>query len=459
MDIHTVYLLMLSDKFQKDEIEKLALEATEQIKYSIQFLTEDLQQMGFSTDHAQLTAIQIAPKPILYSLIIRNRILDDPVLVPEFPNSKAGRLKEMAYRKLQYQLLAPEFTAFLFDQIIDEYNAENENTLVKAMIDEADRKINSDPDFYYDKILRLLNICFQKENDYLKQIESENLTALGLLVPLIFRHQKAGASKEEIKDLLYTVSDVLTHEQIASNAFNKGKFGSTNYKRPVDYLDHIQGVTTHQNDNPVDTVARGILRNQGLLMVAISQYMIIRSPFYYDRSAGNFDLLRKPRITPIRKILLESPKLIRLIRFFELIVRAGDDVGDLEIDRQTLTPNCILLGSEGIQTLMKASGIEDESYSSTSIDPDGKLKKDFLSFFKRVVKGSASNNQLLAELKNLKTRGINQIGIRTDHTSIDDSHLLARILNEVAYGAIFNAIFNDTNAENMGNSLLQESIN
>ena len=66
---------------------------------------------------------------------------------------------------------------------------------------------------------------------------------------------------------------------------------------------------------------------------------------------------------------------------------------------------------------------------------------------------------MLRELKELKFLGMKQIGVKTDLTSVDDGHLLGRILNEVAYGAIFNAIFNDNDAEEMGNALMQESIN
>jgi hypothetical protein len=456
MDIRIIFLLMLKDKFGEEEIDKLALEASEQIKFSLQFLYEDLVEMGFSEEHAQLTARQIAPKPILYSFIIRNRILDNPELVPFFPDTKNGRIKEIAYRRLQYQLLAPEFTAFLFDQIIDEYNPENECTSVKKMIDQAREKISRHPDFYFKKIQRLWDICNKKNLDVSTAVKDDNLTALKLLVPLIQNHQKAGATRQEIEDLLYTVSDVLTHEQIASNAFDKGKFSKNSFVRPIDYLDYIQGNHDKVEDNSIETVARGILRNQGLLMVTISQYMIIRSPFYYNRSAEAYGLLRKPGITPVRNILGKNPQLIKLIRFFELIVRTGDDVGDLELDTQTQTPNCVILGFAGLDILLKASGIESEEDKS-DIDPDGVLKKNFIEFFHRVVNGGSSNAKLLRELKELKFLGMKQIGVKTDHTNIDDSHLLGRILNEVAYGAIFNAIFNDSAAEEMGNALMQES--
>lgn len=459
MDTRIVFLLMLKDRFSEDEIEKLALEASEQIKYSVQFLAEDLKMMGFSEEHANLTATQIAPKPILYSFIIRNRILDNPVLAPLFPDTQEGKIKELAYRKLQYQLLAPEFTAFLFDQIIDEYNPENESTPVKKMIDEARESMSDQPDFYFKKIHRLWNICCENKGNIQERVIEENLTALSLLIPLITSHLKAGSGKQEIEDLLYTVSDVLTHEQIASNAFNKGKFSNTLFKRPVDYLDFILGNNAQVQDNARDAVARGILRNQGLLMVSISQYMIIRSPFYYDRSAESYNLLKKPGINPIRKILLQNPKLIQLIRFFELIVRTGDDVGDLELDTHTQTPNCVLLGEQGLATMLKASGIEGENQNNSDIDPEGILKENFVEFFQRVVKGASPNAQLLRELKELKFLGMKQIGVKTDLTSVDDGHLLGRILNEVAYGAIFNAIFNDNDAEEMGNALMQESIN
>lgn len=457
MNLRNIYSLMLRDKFGDAEINKLALDAEEQIRYSIRFLIKDLQKMGFSEKHAKLTAIQIAPKPILYSLIIRNRILDDPELIPDFPDNYLGKQKEIEYRRLQYQMLAPEFTAFLFDQIIDEYNDQNENSDVKKMVDHASHEISRTPDFYLQKIKQLEALCMKKNHISDEDLADKGLNAFRLLVPLIYIHKRAKATNQEISDLLYTVADVLTHEQTVSSAYNKGRYYQDSFLRPTDFIDFVNGESQSMSDTPIDTVSRGILRNQGLLMVAISQYMIIRSPIFYDRVSGSFGLLRKPGVLTVRDILHQNTKLIQLIRFFELIVRAGDDIGDLEIDRKAQAPNCILIGYQGLKTLLHASGIEAESRDK-EIDPSGKLKEAFLAFFQKAMNGQVGNNSLLTELRDMKELGMAKIGILTKMKSVDDSHLLACILNEVAYGAIFNAICNDIHAENLGNEVMNTYI-
>ncbi|MEZ4829142.1 MAG: hypothetical protein R3C61_23085 [Bacteroidia bacterium] len=443
MDLRAIYSLMLRDKFRDEEIDKLAQEAEEQIRYSIRFLMEDLEKMGFSSSYAKLTAIQIAPKPIIYSLIIRNRIMDDPVFVPDFPDNLYGIRQKQAFLKLQYQLLAPEFTAFLFDQIIDEYNSQNEETAVKKLIDFARTNLIVHPDLYLEKIQRLLTLVLENSTVPDALLDQHGLQPLRLLVPLIELHKKARSSVQEITDLLYTVSDVLTNEQIASNAFNNGKFSQQEFPRPVDFIDSLSGTTYQEKDAALSTVARGILRNQGLLMVAVSQYMILRSPIYFDRVSETFGLLRKPGGTTVRQILTQTPRMVQLIRFFELVVRAGDDIGDLEIDRKAQAPNAILLGKEGFENLLMASGISEELT----------FRKAFLRLFDQAVNGITPKEKLLSELKELKANGILHLGIKTDFSNLDDSHLLAKILNEVAYGAIFNTVYNDVDAENMGNQL------
>ncbi|MDX2248860.1 MAG: hypothetical protein SF052_18880 [Bacteroidia bacterium] len=444
MDLRAIYSLMLRDKFGAEEIEKLAQEAEDQIRFSIRFLIEDLIKMGFSSSHAKLTASQIAPKPILYSLIIRNRILEDPVFMPDFPGTTAGIQQKYAYRKLQYQLLAPEFTAFLFDQIIDEYNSQNEETAVKKLIDFARGFLIYNPNLYLERIRTLFSLVLKNKIITDQILEDHNLQALRLLVPLIELHKKAKSSDQEISDLLYTVADVLTHEQIASNAFNKGAYVKTPFPRPVDYIDSILNIHVSDKDSALNTVARGILRNQGLLMVAVSQYMIIRSPLYFDRVSETFGLLRKPGSTTVRQILEQNSQMIRLVRFFELVVRAGDDIGDIDIDRKAQAPNCLLLEEPGVNKLLEASGISREI----------SLQNDFRNLFDRAIKGTETKEKLFTELKNMKAKGMIHIGIKMDFTAVDDGHLFAKILNEVAYGAIFNAICNDVDAENMGNHLL-----
>ncbi|MEZ4771737.1 MAG: hypothetical protein R3D00_01060 [Bacteroidia bacterium] len=448
MDLRAIYSIMLRDKFRDEEIDKLAQEAEEQIRFSIRFLVEDLEKMGFSPTYAKLTAAQIAPKPILYSLIIRNRILEDPVLMPDFPSNITGIRQKLAYRKLQYQLLAPEFTAFLFDQIIDEYNSHNEETAVKQLIDLARAQLIDHPDIYLKKIHKMLHLVLESRIVSDKMVEENGLQALRLLIPLIELHKKAKSSEQEISDLLYTVADVLTNEQIASNAFNKGVFESVQYPRPVDYIDSICETSYSGKDSPLHAVARGILRNQGLLMVAVSQYMIIRSPIYYDRVSETFGLLRKPGNTTPREILLNNPQMIRLIRFFELVVRSGDDIGDIEIDRKAKAPNGILLGDSGLQMLLEASGIANEAA----------ICEEFIQLFGQAANGLETKETLLGKLKQMKANGIQRIGVKTDFSAIDDSHLFAKILKEVAYGAIFNTIYNDVDAENMGNNLINSPI-
>src|SRR5258708_10124771 len=91
-------------------IQTLLSESTQQIAYSIEQMTRDLEtSMGFSSAYASLTAQQIAPKPTLYSFLI-------------FQATQASRSSTISSRQQRYNLVAPEFTCFLFDQNIDQYN-------------------------------------------------------------------------------------------------------------------------------------------------------------------------------------------------------------------------------------------------------------------------------------------------------------------------------------------------
>ena len=65
-----VFRLLLGHQYDDETVNRIGQESLNQIHYSIRQLTADLQELGYSHKYARLTAEQITPKPVLYSLIV-----------------------------------------------------------------------------------------------------------------------------------------------------------------------------------------------------------------------------------------------------------------------------------------------------------------------------------------------------------------------------------------------------
>src|SRR5258705_3906458 len=124
-----------------------------QIGFVIEQFAADLQtHMAFTPQFARLTASQIAPKTMFYSAIMLLRISGiDELLNPSIPPffMSQGRTNKEALRYWLYVQVAPEMTAYLFDQNIDNYNQNaNETNAVQTTIEAAASQLATDPNCY-----------------------------------------------------------------------------------------------------------------------------------------------------------------------------------------------------------------------------------------------------------------------------------------------------------------------
>lgn len=352
-----------------------------QLQFSIKKLTQDLVHMGFSPKYALRTAQQIAPKPVIYSLLVGWR------------SGLASHYSPSEF----YAQVAPEFTAFLFDQTIDEYNINyREHTAVQRMVDEAAIQLHKEPDYYQFRVSLLLDLCFDAE----QPVVPSSLAGLGLLVPYIQRLQYLGHDYEDVRHVLYTIADVLTNEHLAQLAHSQP---TQSFRRYWDFIDSMLRTREVVIDNAAQTLARASLRGQGFLMVATSQYIL--------RGA------HQPILNPV---------LVRFIRAMEAVVRLYDDIGDLETDQQTQSPNILIASPETQRAFFALSGLSHLLWMETIAMGDRKT--------------------LFAQIVEFEEASVQQL--RTCQQSA-----FVQNISDVVYGARINGLYNDRAAEAIGADL------
>jgi hypothetical protein len=465
-ELQDVFRYLLSDRFGPEMQDCIRREAAEQIKFSIRRFAAELHQIaGYSLNYAVKVAGQIVPKPVLYSMVIEYRTRGDGLL-PEL--HLASPLQVSAYRNLQYELLAPSFIAFLFDQTIDDFNLDlREDTLVEREVQIAAQCLPTRADYYQQQIAALLDFCYARSDSECPTLEHvpTSLMPYWVLVPHICLLANAGISRSEIADVLYTVGDVLTHEHLAQLAHSREH---KRFARPFDYVDSMSaGIANSRYESPARSTARAILRGQGYLMVSVSQYILQQLEFHYDAALGRYvGKLGEHRLhTPVREVITRFPAMVGWMRLYELIVRVGDDAGDVVLDQERNAPNWVNFNVEGLDALMALSSLYDIE--------DDNMREFILGMLHRlaVQMGSAADHnaryitarQMSSQLRDL----IEVLLLLTLITSndllalisdsapdesdlVEDAQSLLGIMHEVVFGSLVNAQFNDAYAEEMG---------
>src|SRR5262245_45216718 len=126
---------LLGNRFTDNEIRNFEGEAMAQIKHSIRRFASDLVHLGYSSQYALTTAMQIVPKPVLYSMVIGYRTERNSLI----PSRLASRdFHPEAFRDLQHELMAPSFLAYMYDQTMDDFNLGiREDTMIEQEIASA----------------------------------------------------------------------------------------------------------------------------------------------------------------------------------------------------------------------------------------------------------------------------------------------------------------------------------
>jgi hypothetical protein len=472
-ELQDVFQYLLSDRFEPETLQRIKLEAWQQIKYSIRRFAQELQVYhGYSPDYAAKVAEQIVPKPILYSMIIEYRIRGQ-CLLPDFEHSPPGQ--EEAYRSLQYELLGPVFIAFLFDQTVDDFNLGRwEDTLIEREVQCAAEHLPVQADYYQQQIAAILDLCYQHKTACppIHHIP-QSLLPYWALAPHICWLAQAGISRDEIGDMLYTVGDSLTHEHLAQLTHLPDR---RRYARPLDFIDQISGMLgANKYDSTARALARAILRGQGYLIVSSIQYLFYQLDFYYDPELQRYIGKRrqeKPHTT-VRQMIQRFPAMINLMRLYELIVRVGDDAGDLLLDQERNAPNWVNFDHEGLDAFMAMSclyDVEDENM------------RDFIAAMLRQLASEMSStsdqHERFMTARHLSTRLLELVQVlllltfstTTDLLTmieseaeqapqlVEDARTFIGIMHEVVFGSLVNAQFNDAYAEEVGADVSSSTV-
>ncbi len=466
-----VFQELLGDLIDPQLLPRFVAEVADQIQYSVERFAGELVVAGFTPDFALTTARQIVPKPVLYAMVIDFRSEEHTPAIPHFPQTAEGARRRQAYRGLQYELLAPGFVAYLFDQTIDEYNPNRrEGTWVEQEIAQAATRLPTAPHYYRDALRQLLAFCLERAPAAPGMADlPPDVRAYWLLAPYIRRLSQAGIQPPEIADVLYTVSDVLVHEHLGSLAYNRGRYADRRFVRPIDFVDDTRGVArAPQVDTPEETVARCALRGQGYLMISVSQYLVKQIDFRYDPQVGDYvgrlrDGLPHP---PVRRLLQQFPFIVDCMRLYEVIVKVGDDLGDVALDQERGALNWITAGEAALEAFIRISRIEETAIESEA------LKERFVALMRGTVRylqeqQSASPAGVAARLNTITdwllpleqaiTRAMlaylsQDLRAEGESEKNVQKHLrlFIRIMREVVFGSIINARYNDESAEALG---------
>lgn len=459
-ELEDVFQYLLSDRFEPETQQRIKREAAQQIKYSIRRFAQELHvYAGYSPDYAAKVAEQIVPKPVLYSMVVEYRTRGEYML-PDFDAAPAGQ--EEGYRSLQYELLAPSFIAFLFDQTIDDFNQGLwEDTLIEREVLNAAQHLPVQADYYQEKIAALLDHFYAHGATPIHLLPAD-LVPYWVLAPHIAWLDSAGISRDEIADVLYTVGDVLTHEHLAQLAHTPDR---RRYARPMDFVDCVSGVLgANKYDSSARAVARSILRGQGYLMVSASQYLMYQLEFRFDPTAEHYvgdRSMTRPHTT-VRTMLQRFPAMINLMRLYELIVRVGDDAGDILLDTERNAPNWVNFDHEALDAFMALSSL---------YDAEDENMRDFIAAMLRALAatmGTASDKRITARMMIAQLHDLVQVLLLLTLSTtsdlltmveceidqcpeiVQDTRTFIGIMHEIVFGSLVNAQFNDEYAAEMG---------
>lgn len=394
-------------------LETVLSHSLRQLQFSICQLQNDLITMGYSPYYARITATQIAPKPLFYSTLVRVRTLGLNTVLEDFYS------REPDHQFTLYTQVAPEFTAFLFDQTIDRYNYDyRESTAVQKLIDMAEPRLLLNPNYYWNHLKNVLDWSFNFPNTNCAL--PKEWRGFLLLSRYIRWLQRCGVSYSEARDILHTVADVLTNEHLAHIAFAEARYSKCLFHRYQDFVDSAVGYSAVESDNAEYTVARAMLRGQGFLMVVASQYAMWR--------------MKAPEYPTLRELLKTNSRLVQLVRLLEGVVRLYDDLGDFVTDFIRYAPN-VLWGTPQVKRrFIDLVGISSEPFLGPGIaikagifDP----QPDLLCMIREVEQASYSIMGSCAEIAPVLS-----------------------IIRNVVYGSMINATYNDEIAEDIGASLM-----
>jgi hypothetical protein len=259
---------------------------------------------------------------------------------------------------------------------------------------------------------------------------------------------------------------VLTHEHVGYVAHNRlGK----RFSRAYDFVDNVVGSTPSVFDSRDMTLARALLRGQGYLMVSVSQFIIQKLALRYDRSSRQYSvsLSEDANSHSVRQLIQAFPFLVRYMRLYELIVKVGDDIGDLSLDIQRDALNVFTSGGEVCDDFINISDLPHTPLA------DGHSRMLLLKIMDEIHESMVMQNldwaRTAGDLSELLVEGVDQLGPLEDEVTtamlagfrydIDNPERaqLARslasligIMYEVVYGSIVNARYNDQFTEDMG---------
>jgi hypothetical protein len=110
----------------------------------------------FERDFAKMTARQIIPKVMFYSMALRSRS-GYSTLLNELRGLGSSPNENKTARRSKFIELAPELTAYLYDQTIDHFNPDVVETAVQRSINLAELSIKSDICYYRDHLVQIVN--------------------------------------------------------------------------------------------------------------------------------------------------------------------------------------------------------------------------------------------------------------------------------------------------------------
>ncbi|OIV35336.1 hypothetical protein BIV57_22065 [Mangrovactinospora gilvigrisea] len=344
--------------------------------------------LGYPPGYAALTARQIAPKPVLYSALVSTRL---------HPGRRAPT---------GLAALAPEFTAFLFDQTIDDYNAGHPDADCGSAVHRETARAAAvlprvRPDWYHGRLAELL--------DHAPGRTPAHLAPYLLLAAGLRQRLAAGVPRADLADLLHSCADVLAREHLGALAHARP---DASVARHPDLVDLALGV--HRLPAADGAAAAGCARveSPGLVMVTVSQYLRLRGPDH-----------RGPRA-----LLADEPDLAPALRTLAAVVSLWDDIGDLDDDRRTDAPN-VLLGPPAMrEAFLARGGIPDGGPVAAAV---------------RAGRGTPRLTADAAALSGAVLAGLDSPGAPPDRA------LFLRILRTVTHGAHINATFNDRAAGRM----------
>jgi hypothetical protein len=356
----------------------------------------------------------------------------------------------------------------MYDQTMDDFNlGVYENTMIEREIATARKVIPSDPHYYRRRLGEIQAYCgdHDRSQTALEKLP-DSLKPYWVIAPYVHHLTEAGISEVEITDSLYTTSDVLIHEQLGEIAFHDL---SQTFIKARNFVDDAMDISTEPvTESAVRTMSRAALRGQGYLMVAMSMYVLSKLAAKYDSVNEVYRVRLKDDAFPStsRDLVRHYPAVVPLMGYYEFIVKVGDDLGDLPLDKERGALNWITAGPQALKEFITLSGIQN---LSTRDRMRQKFVRDMTDLVARM---SVSNedqihikavsgllSEMLSMLVPLEDEVTSQLLAcvldRSGNTEIERSlhqhiGMFIGLMHEVVYGSIVNARFNDEYTEDMG---------